>query len=449
MTTAQVSKKQDAIESVHLSADEKALMVSLVHLDSEVVAFAKAGGLGAEPADAVEAAKRIFKIGILSVATGAAQATVSELHRVVAQIDALSAMPEQVANRLGETVGKELDRMVGDDERPGALSAALEIVTSEAAKSLTKAVKPIQDALLGSGPTALPQVLEVRVLDALTRGTREALDRLFDVEGGSPLMTHLANGEKAIAALREENVAIEGRLRAEIVQLAEKVVTQQAQKPTPVEAGNTWESDSLDDIARVTAILGDTVEPVGNSAGHGRNKAGDHLLHVCDPDLEGIRVAVECRTGASRALTVAQLREMVENREAHAGLLLAPTPEALPRDARVAGFRVYLAERVVVLCYDRMDPAAEQLLVTAVQVVRLLARLAATSGGSLDECEQIRDGITRIETALGHLKPLRAAVTGIEKETGVVRKHASELETEIRRVIIDLTASLQNVGRAH
>ena len=86
-------------------------------------------------------------------------------------------MPEQVANRLGETVGKELDRMVGDDERPGALSAALEIVTSEAAKSLTKAVKPIQDALLGSGPTALPQVLEVRVLDALTRGTREALDR--------------------------------------------------------------------------------------------------------------------------------------------------------------------------------------------------------------------------------------------------------------------------------
>jgi len=75
--------------------------------------------------------------------------------------------------------------------------------------------------------------------------------------------------------------------------------------------------------------------------------------------------------------------------------------------------------------------------------------LAATSGGSLDEYEQIRDGITRIKTALGHLKPLRAAVTGIEKETGVVRKHASELETEIRRVIIDLTASLQNVGRAH
>jgi hypothetical protein len=435
MTTAQVSTKHDAIETVHLSPDEKALLVSLVHQDPEVVAFAKIGGLGEDPADAVEAAKRIFKIGILSVATGSAQSTVSELHRIVAQIDALSAMPEQVASQLGETVGRELDRMVGDDERPGALSAALDSVTTEAAKSLAEAVKPIQDALLGSGPTALPQVLEVRVLDALTRGTREALDRLFD-----------ANGEKAIAALREDNTAIEGRLRAEIIQLAEKVVAQQAQKPRPVEAGNTWESDTLDDIARVTAILGDTVEPVGSSTGHGRSKAGDHLLHVCDADLDGIRVAIECRTGSSRALTVAQLRDMVENREAHAGLLLSPTPEALPRDARASGFRVYLAERVVVLYYDRLDPAGEQLLATAVQVVRLLARLAATSGGALDEREHIRDGFSRIETALGHLKPLRAAVTGIEKETGVVRKHASELENEIRRVIIDLTATFKTAG---
>jgi hypothetical protein len=442
MTAAQVSKKQDAIESVHLSPDKKALMVSLVHEDPEVVTFAKAGGLGDDPGDAVEAAKRIFKIGVLSVATGSAQATVSELHRVVAQIDALSAMPEQVANQLGETVGKELDRMVGDDERPGALSAALDSVTAEAAKSLAEAVKPIQEALLGSGPTALPQVLEVRVLETLTRGTREALDRLFDVEGGSPLMTHLANGENAIAALRKETVAIEERLRGQIINLSEKVVAQQARTPTPVQAGNTWESDTLDDIARITSILGDAVESVGNSTGHGRSKAGDHVLHVCDADLEGIRVAVECRTGSSRSLTVDQLRQMVDNREAHAGLLLAETPEALPRDARAAGFRVYLAERVVVLYYDRSDPAGEQLLVTAVQVARLLARLAATSGGSLDEREQIRDGIGRIESALGHLRPLRAAVTGIEKETGVVRKHASELETEIRRVIIDLTAAL-------
>ena len=124
--SAAVPKKQDAIESVHLSPDEKALMVSLVHQDPEVVAFAKSGGLGEDPTESVAAAKRIFKIGVLSVATGSAQATVSELHRMVQHMDALAAMPQQVANQLGETVGKELDRMVGDEERPGALSAALD-----------------------------------------------------------------------------------------------------------------------------------------------------------------------------------------------------------------------------------------------------------------------------------------------------------------------------------
>ena len=69
--------------------------------------------------------------------------------------------------------------------------------------------------------------------------------------------------------------------------------------------------------------------------------------------------------------------------------------QALPRDARASGFRVYLAERVVVLHYDSLDPAGEQLLATAIQLVRLLARLAATSGGVLDEREQIRDGLAR------------------------------------------------------
>jgi hypothetical protein len=436
-----VPKKNDAIECVYLSLDEKALMVSLVDDDPDVVAFAKSNGFGDDPAGAVEIAKRMLRIGVLSIANGSTQATIADLQRAAAQVVALTNIPQQVADQLGETIGNELERVIGRDEQPGALSAAMEDVTAEAAKSLAKAIKPIQDALLGSGPTALPQVLDVRLQETLNRGTRAAIERMFDVNGGSPLMTYLANGEKAMAALKAEFSAIEERLRGQISALSEKVVAQDANTPTPVQAGNNWESDAHDDIARITAIFGDRVEPVGNSAGHGRSKAGDHVLHVCDDDVEGIRVAVECRTGASRPVTVTQLRQMVDNREAHAGLLLAQTPEALPRDAQAAGFRVYLAERVVVLHHDH-SPVTEQLLVTAVQVARLLARLAATSGGSLDEREQVRDGIGRIESALGHLRPLRSAVTGIEKETGLVRKHTGELEAEIRRALIDLATAL-------
>ena len=58
------------------------------------------------------------------------------------------------------------------------------------------------------------------------------------------------------------------------------------------------------------------------------------------------------------------------------------------------------------------------------------------------EREQIRDCMGRIETALGHLRPLRSAVTGIEKETGAVRKHAGELEGEIRRALVDIATAL-------
>lgn len=255
-------------------------------------------------------------------------------------------------------------------------------------------------------------------------------------------MTHLANGEKAIAALRNDMVALETRLRDQVTALADKVLVAHAQIPAPIQAGRTWESDTLDDIARITSILGDTVESVGNTPGHGRNKAGDHVLQVYDDDFDGIRVAVECRTGSSRQVTVSQLRRMVDNREAQSGLLLTQMPAALPRDAKAIGFRVYLAERVVVLHYDRGSAGAEQLLATAVQVARLLARLSATSGGTLAEREQIRDGIARIENALSHLRPLRAAVTGIEKEMEVVRKHATELDAEIRRALIDLATTL-------
>ncbi len=437
-----VLKKQDAIESVHLSPDEKALMVSLVHEDLEVVAFAKAGGFGEDPGDAVMAAKQIFKLGVLSSATSSAHNTVSEIHRVMAQLDALSAIPQQVAVQLAEAVGRELTRMVGDDERPGALSAAMDSVTAQAAESLGKKVKPVQDALLGSGPTALPQVLEERLRQTLNQGTKEALERLFNTDGGSPLMTYLANGEKAIAALRLETAAIEERLRGQISELSEKVVTQDAKTPTPVQAGNDWENASFDDVCQVTAMLSDTVEAVGNSSGHGRSKAGDLVLHIHDEDLEGLKAAIECRTGASRPVTLPQLAQMVDNREAHAGLLLAQLPEALPRDAQATGFRIYHAQRVVVLHYDRSAPGAQQLLATAVQVTRLLAKLAATSSGSLDEREQIRDCMGRIETALGHLRPLRSAVTGIERETGAVRKHAGELEAEIRRALVDIATAL-------
>lgn len=397
-----------------------------------MVAFARAGGFGDDP---VAGAKGVMKVGVLASSIGAVQCNVTELLRGIQLMEAVSGIPEEAAKQFAENLGGHLSRLVGDDERPGALSAAVDSVFAENVGSTTAAITPIRESLMGADPSALPQLLEARLSETMAREAGKAVARLFDADGGSPLMTHLTNGERAIAALRQEQTAFKDQVTALFADLSEKVVVQQAHKPTPIQAGNTWESDSLDDIAGATAIFGDTVEWVGASAGHGGSKAGDHILHVCDDVSNGIRVAVECRTGSSRPLTVDLLRKMVDNRDAHAGLLLAKTAEALPRDAQAGGFRIYFAERLVVLHHDRSGPGADQRLGVAIQVARLLGKLAATSNGSLDERDQVRDHLNRIESALGHLKPLRAAVTGIQNETGKVQQHASALEAEIRRAL--------------
>ena len=237
-----------------------------------------------------------------------------------------------------------------------------------------------------------------------------------------------------------DTAALEERLRQQITELTQVVIIQNAQQPAAIDSGNGREADSLDDLARVTAILGDNIEATGTKEGHGGARAGDHVLNVADGGLEGIRVMVECRTGTSRRLTIQALRHAVANRDAQAGLLLCELPATLPRDAEAVGFRVSFAERLVVLHHDRSDPGSQQLLAVAVQAAQLLAKLAATSTGSVAEREHLQVGLEQIESALTHLRPLRAAVTGIEKESSTVRKHAAELEVEIRRALVDLAA---------
>jgi hypothetical protein len=212
-----------------------------------------------------------------------------------------------------------------------------------------------------------------------------------------------------------------------------------AGSPTPVDAGRAWEADAIDDVARVTMVLGDTVEAAGTTTGHANSRAGDAVLHLADDGTTGLRVAVECRTGSSRRVTLEAMHMAVANRDAHAGLLLAERTELLPRDAEATGFRAYWSDRVVVLCHERDQPGAAQMLAIAIQVSRVMAKLAVSARGTLAERESLRSAIGRIETALAHLRPLRASVTGVEKEAAKIAQHAGGLEAEIRRALIELT----------
>lgn len=232
MTAA--ARNQNITETVLLEPDGGSVMLSLVERDPDVVAFVKNGGLGE---DLVAGMKRVIQAGVLSLDTGSTRATTRELQEAAKQMQAVAAMPGQVARDLSEAVGRELARLVGDDERPGALATALDAVAADAAESLGTAMEPVLAALVGNGSEALPQLLEGRLLETMVRGTNAALARLFSDDGSSPVMTHLAHGEKAIAALKLETSAIEQRLRAQIAELSDKVLIQQSQKPAPAEAG--------------------------------------------------------------------------------------------------------------------------------------------------------------------------------------------------------------------
>jgi hypothetical protein len=390
---------QAVLESVRLSDDDQSLLIALADTDPDVVAFAKAGGLEPDP---VNATKRLLRLGVVTGSVGPYQATIGDMMRAARQVEALRALPQEVAAQLGKEIGTQVARVVGDDDRPGALPAALEAITKDAGTRMSEAIAPIQERLLGSDPNALPQLLEARLTSALGREASAILRRLYAADGDSPLMAHLENGRQAVDALRQGMTGLEERVRQQISELAKQVAVQQAESPAPVETGRAWESDAIDDVARVTTILGDIVEAAGTAPGHAGSRAGDAVLHVADDGADGLRVAIECRTGSSRPVSIDALRTVVANRDAQAGLLLADRPGLLPRDAQAAGFRIYWADRLVVLHHDRKEAGSAHLLAIAVQVSRLVAKLAVNAQGTLAERESLRSAIGRIETALAH-----------------------------------------------
>lgn len=365
-------------------------------------------------------------------------ATLTDLERAAAQLEALKVLPQQIAERLGGALSLELRRVLGSDEEAGALSLTMDAVTREASERLRGALAPVVDRLIGADPDALPQLLEGRLTKVLTHETQAMLTRVLATDGSSPLMTHLAQGSRAVEELRKEQADVERRISGQISQLTQEVLIQRSTSPGPVATGRQWEQHALDDIARIATYTGDSLERTGARSGHGGARLGDGVLElVADAGVSGLRVAIECRTGGRRA-TREGLRNMVINRDAHAGLLLAERPEALPSDAEPVGLKVYWDEGLVVLHHDRSDLNAGRWLGFALRAAALMARLTNSAAGQRLERATLQAAARRIESGLARLRPLKACVTGAENELGKLRQHAGAMEAEIRAALSEL-----------
>jgi hypothetical protein len=334
---------------------------------------------------------------------------------------------QHLRNALRKAVGA-----TGDD---GAFLPELEKIVSNSSQLFESVSGRLLAELNGPGDTSLPQVIDRRVRESVRDVTQSVVERIFATDG-------------ALAANLKSNADAIKDLRADLMKLQEIFVrtATAAEQVDPARAGREWQPSTLDAIAKLTHITGDRLEETGDIPAHGRSKRGDGVIHVAFGGARSEpKVAVECRTG-TKVVTIRDLIKAKENRSADAALLVSECISALPKDARPLGFRVYLEESVVVLHYNNANGEAGVSLATAVQVARHLAQLAAGQSDTKVDKKVVAGAVRHIEASLALLKPVRGAITGVERETDRVRAHLLDLEREARCAVGELLALTQPDG---
>lgn len=439
MPTATTNPPAELPERAELINDGRSLRLELTIEDPDVLADVERGGLGSDP---VAAAKAYYRVGLIVSSTSRLDATIGEARRMEAGLRKLAELPNTAAERLSDQIRQEIRRIVGAGEEPGLLEAAIDASLKRGSEDLAKTLKPVVDQLAGAGPDAMPQLLEARLRRAIDEASKELLGRVFATDGSSPLMLHLEASSGSVKQLEGRLAELEQRLGEQSERILRELITQDA-AIDPAAAGRDWESTVLEAISRLSAVTGDRLEITGDVPGHSRSKKGDGVLHVApEGGLKGLRVVVECRTGIKR-VTVPALISAIENREAHAAILLTESATGLPRDAETLGFRIYFDDRIVVVHYDPSDPSAASMLAAALQVARTMARSAGSAPDRVHDHQAISAAIAQIQTAIGQLKPMRACATGITGEVGRIRDHADRIQQQLQTALADLTVLTQ------
>jgi hypothetical protein len=423
-------------ERVTVSTDRSTVFATLVIEDPGVVELVTSCDQLGEPESVL---KRCVRIGSLAIGIGHRDATLDDLRHAEDRLTRLAALPDQLAARMEAVMEDQLLRLIGGERGDGMLRTSIEEASRSAAASLRETLSPIVEQLRGAGPEALPQILEARLAGVLQSATTTFFQKLLAEDGTSPLMVNLERGGAEVRELRRELTELRRELTDDLQKLARDLVAQRAAVKPADMIGRSWEADALDDVARLAAVLGDSLDFTGRTSGHGRALKGDGVLTISTESVQGLRVAIECRTG-SNSLTRRELLAAVSNRDAHAGLVLAECPGGLPRDAVAMGFKIYPEDRLVALHYDRSSPSAARELAIAVLVVRHLARIATASQGTAAEAATLHEVSRHIESALADLRAIRSATSAIDKESDRIRAGTASIERGLRDALLGLAA---------
>jgi hypothetical protein len=411
-----VTRSRSASGVVELTA--MGLRVDATFANAAILDYVQAGGLDPEPVGCVE---NLLVIGVLASRTGRDQVFADETRR------AQEALRVMLTTEAEQYIRAAIQHAAGKNGDKGALIPEMERVVGDGVKAFEAVAQGLAGKLNGTGEASLPQVLEQRTRKAVGEVVETIVKNAF--ASGGPLATVLVNNVQAMKDLREDLLRLH--------ELVLRTITA-GEQIDPAQAGRDWQPATLEDIARLTHITGDTLEETGDVPGHGRAKNGDGVLHLAGNDRDsGPKVAIETRTGA-QVVSLAELRKAKMNRHADAALLLTEQVSALPKDARPLGFRIYTDDAIVVLHYKREDSEAGVLIATAVQVARHMAQLRLGASEARIDDDVVRTVIGRLETTVGRLKPLRGSLTGIETEVTRIRGYVQDIEREARSALGEL-----------
>ena len=286
----------------------------------------------------------------------------------------------------------------------------------------------------------------------------KSLPDVFDGPTKKSVATIQNEGErvvKEIAGLFSENGLAFNELREvrrdftrELDQLKTAMIVAQtkAANPTPREAGLSYEAWVHGQLATIGSLRGDDVELTSGKAGRvSRCLKGDTRVVVAAEGVEVAappRIAVEIRDREESEFSLSDVQMMIENREAHAAVVVAAHSGSLPRQYGDRSFAISRRKRLVTVVVDSDTTGADVLLAAAYELASAMAieTVRRSRDGDWDaaarkvnEIEQAVEGIAEARTALGQIeRKAHDAGSSADKRHAMVIRLLSELRAVVQ-----------------
>lgn len=369
---------------------------------------------------------------------GAAQATEQVVQATVnatkqateVTADIISTATDKVQKEMAKTVqagvesvGRDLDRLIGSESAPVAL-AVKDIVARAMTNaqetwqhSLTTTLTQVAGSLDISNPASPLGALERRLHEQQERQHLDLTSRLDSVQGAIGATVHAAETAAALAAAQAQSPAKGGPYEERVAQVAERVATG----------------------------MGGSFVYTAHTVGSTRAcKKGDGVLEVAtaESDMPNAKVVIECTTGTSPRDWNSYLGLAEHNRDAQASLGLVPDRSMVPGRELLA----ILTPSRFVMAFDPEtdDPAVFR---AALQLLNVQAQrqLMATRVGDLAAVDQRIDEARR---ALLTMQEMIKTAMGVRTGAGKIVAGLELLHDTLGHLLTQAQAGLHDANRS-